>query len=196
MKRLLTWFIARLPFTAIRSNALKTLYEVDEISAGRFIDIHDEIKFGVCGVKLGNRCELKGKGTVGAWSVIGRNAQITNLEATKEKFLLGLRVNIGEYAVLDSSGGLLIDDNASIAREVIIYTHAHEKGRVVNKPVYIGENARVGARAIILGGVSIGRNAVVGAGAVVTRDVPAGATVAGVPARVLKRRRENELMAA
>lgn len=53
------------------------------------------------------------------------------------------------------------------------------------KPVRIGRGAFIGARCIILKGVTIGDRAVVGAGAVVTRDVPAGCLAAGNPARIL-----------
>jgi acetyltransferase-like isoleucine patch superfamily enzyme len=55
----------------------------------------------------------------------------------------------------------------------------------VAKAVIIGKNCFIGARAIILKGVSIGDGAVIGAGAVVTNDVPAGATVAGNPAKLI-----------
>jgi acetyltransferase-like isoleucine patch superfamily enzyme len=52
-------------------------------------------------------------------------------------------------------------------------------------PVTIGDGVFLGQRSVVLGGVTIGDGATVGAGAVVTRDVPPGATVGGVPARVL-----------
>ncbi len=50
-------------------------------------------------------------------------------------------------------------------------------------PVVIGDRVWVGTRAVVLKGVTIGDGAVVAAGAVVSKDVPAGAVVAGIPAR-------------
>ncbi|NEX94529.1 sugar O-acetyltransferase [Caulobacter sp. 17J65-9] len=51
------------------------------------------------------------------------------------------------------------------------------------RPVRVGDNVWIGGNAILLPGISVGDDAVIGAGAVVTRDVPAGATVVGSPAR-------------
>jgi len=59
------------------------------------------------------------------------------------------------------------------------------------KPVAIGYGADIGVNAVILPGVRVGANAIVGAGAVVTCDVPDYAVVAGVPARILRSRREE-----
>jgi acetyltransferase-like isoleucine patch superfamily enzyme len=50
----------------------------------------------------------------------------------------------------------------------------------------IEDGASLGSGAVILGGVTVGSGAIVGAGAVVAKDVPAGATVAGVPAKVMR----------
>jgi acetyltransferase-like isoleucine patch superfamily enzyme len=61
------------------------------------------------------------------------------------------------------------------------------------KPVRICEWADIGTNAVILPGVTVGRGAIVGAGAVVTHDVPPMTVVAGVPARVLRSRGEDEL---
>ncbi|MCS6711628.1 hypothetical protein JSY14_06145 [Brachybacterium sp. EF45031] len=59
-------------------------------------------------------------------------------------------------------------------------------------PIMIGDRVFIGQRAIVLGGVTIGDGATIAAGAVVTRDVPAGAVVAGVPARPLQHPRGQE----
>jgi serine O-acetyltransferase len=50
----------------------------------------------------------------------------------------------------------------------------------------IGDNVFIGAGARILGGIRVGNNAVIGANAVVIHDVPDGATVVGIPAKVIK----------
>lgn len=62
---------------------------------------------------------------------------------------------------------------------------ARESGLEFARPITIGTNVWIGGGALVLPGVSIGDHAIVGAGAVVTRDVAAGATVAGNPARPL-----------
>ena len=54
----------------------------------------------------------------------------------------------------------------------------------------VGDNVLIGANAVVLEGVRIGQGAVVAAGAIVIEDVPEGAVVAGVPARVIKNREE------
>ena len=75
---------------------------------------------------------------------------------------------------------------------VQIYTAQHNKdqqkraaGLEIALPVTIGADVWIGGRAIIMPGVTIGDGAIVGAGSVVTRDVPAGVTVVGNPARIL-----------
>jgi acetyltransferase-like isoleucine patch superfamily enzyme len=54
-------------------------------------------------------------------------------------------------------------------------------------PTYVKKGASIGSGAVILGGITIGERALIGAGAVVTKDVPADAVVAGVPARLRAR---------
>ena len=58
-------------------------------------------------------------------------------------------------------------------------------------PVIVEDGVLIGANAVVLEGVHVGENAVVAAGAVCVEDVPAGAVVAGVPARVIKQRDEK-----
>lgn len=66
----------------------------------------------------------------------------------------------------------------------IVLSHDHTRG--VYKDTFIGPRSTIGARAIVMPGVRVGADSHVEQGAVVTRDVPAGARVAGNPARIVK----------
>lgn len=59
---------------------------------------------------------------------------------------------------------------------------------------YVGHDVWIGAKAIILDGVSIGNGAIIGAGAVVNRDVPPYGIVGGIPAKLIKYRHEPEMV--
>ena len=71
-----------------------------------------------------------------------------------------------------------VDHDAVVGRWSQIHCHVDITGGVV-----VGESVLIGSHASILPGIKIGDGAVIGAGSVVTTDVPAGATVFGVPAR-------------
>jgi acetyltransferase-like isoleucine patch superfamily enzyme len=109
----------------------------------------------------------------------------------------GDRVQFGVGCVIQTD--LVIGDSVLIANGVAIIgrrDHAIDEvgvtmwssSRAVCKGVVIGDDVWIGHGCIILDGVAIGRGAVVAAGSLVTRDVPAYALVAGVPARVARMR--------
>jgi len=80
---------------------------------------------------------------------------------------VGSRTTISNSSVIDGRGGLTI-----------------------------GDDVWTGCRVVILPGVRIGSNAVIGAGSVVTRDVPDWAVAAGVPAKVIRDRRDDRVIDA
>ncbi len=110
---------------------------------------------------------------------------------------LARRVWLGPYVVIYGHGGVEIGESTLVSMHCTILSSNHAIptiGTLIRDvadellPTKIGRDVWIGANAVILGGVTIGDGAVVAAGAVVTRDVEAGAVVAGVPARLLRRR--------
>jgi hypothetical protein len=91
----------------------------------------------------------------------------------------GLSIEIGEGTLIGS--GAMIIDNDFHALEADGWRVEYRSNA---RPIKIGREAFIGARAVILKGVTIGDRAVIGAGAVVTRDVPANHLAAGNPASV------------
>jgi len=109
--------------------------------------------------------------------------------------VIGKNSVINARCRLDNRGTITIGENVSISQEVVILTADHDADRADfagrTLPVHIGDYAWIGTRAMILPGVKIGKGALVAAGALVTSDVMPYAVVAGVPARVIKMRRED-----
>ncbi len=85
--------------------------------------------------------------------------------------------------------GTIVNHGAIIDHDCQIEAWVHiAPGAVLGGAVHIGEGCLVGSGAVVLPGLSVGDWAVIGAGAVVTKDVEAGATVAGIPAKALEDR--------
>lgn len=89
-----------------------------------------------------------------------------------------------------STGGVTIEDGVMIGPDASILTvnHDFENTWIIKcKPVRIKKKAWIGAKAIIMPGVTIGEGAVIGSGAIVTKDVPDHTIAVGNPARVIKK---------
>jgi acetyltransferase-like isoleucine patch superfamily enzyme len=111
------------------------------------------------------------------------------LIAGSGRIRIGDDVFINGGAILFSMQELVIEDAVAISNEVYICdsnSHGMEGRDVYEAPVRIGRGSWIGARAMILPGVTIGPRVMVAAGAVLTRDVPADSLVAGNPARVVR----------
>jgi maltose O-acetyltransferase len=91
-------------------------------------------------------------------------------------FLDVVAIEIGDACQIGTQVQILTADHP---RDPALRRQGFESGR----PIRIGRNVWIGAGAIILPGIDVGDDAIIGAGSVVTRDVAAGATVMGNPAR-------------
>jgi acetyltransferase-like isoleucine patch superfamily enzyme len=99
----------------------------------------------------------------------------------------GTYLNRGVEVVASMS--VYIGADCKIARDVIIMDtdqHAVDGSETQMKPIRIEDRVWLGARAIVLKGVSIGHDSVIGAGAIVTKSVPPFSVVVGPAARVIK----------
>lgn len=109
---------------------------------------------------------------------------------------LGKNVFINSGCCFQDQGGITIGDNSLIGHQVVLATLNHDininrRQNLIPAPINIGRNVWIGAKAVVLPGVSIGDNAIIAAGAVVNKSVPNNAIVAGVPAKIIKMIKES-----
>ncbi len=117
----------------------------------------------------------------------------------KNEMIIGSGTWIGQQCLFHSAGGITIGKNVGIGPCVRILTSTHKdqnphepiiRQEISFRPVVIEDDCDIGLGTILLPGVTVGRGVQIGAGAVVTRDLPAYTVVVGVPARVVRSRRE------
>ena len=133
-------------------------------------------------------CEIGDNTKIGAYVEIQKNA------------VLGQHCKISSHTFICE--GVHIEDNVFIGHNVTfindLYPHAttsdgkmqtDEDWEVV--PTFVKKGASIGSSATILAGVTIGENTIIGAGAVVTKNVPPSTIVAGNPAKVLRKIKNN-----
>lgn len=115
----------------------------------------------------------------------------------KNKMVIGDNSWIGQGCFFHSAGGIKIGEAVGIAPSVNILTSVHKEGDISNPvlsnevvfgKVIIEDGCDIGIGAIILPRVKIGEGSIIGAGAVVTKDVEPYSIVAGVPAKLLRKR--------
>ena len=121
---------------------------------------------------IGKCCSIHTDLQLGAHSYVG------------PKSTLGPKVRIGRYTMLGPEVSILGNDHVfDIPGMPIIFS-----GRPPQKITVIGDDVWIGARCIVISGVSIGDGAIIAAGAVVTKDVPPMQIYGGVPALFLRNR--------
>ena len=171
-------------------------------SNGSRISFGSYIK-GHANIRLGRKCKIHSAASVDA--VPGKGVDLGDA-VTLNRYayvqgglggvVLGNRVEVNNFSVIDGTGGVTIGDDSLLGPGVHIISYQHgtalnssiRSQSVVAKPISIGHDVWICANAVILGGVTIGDGAVIAAGAVVRSDVAPYTMVAGVPARMIKNR--------
>ena len=141
-------------------------------------------------VLVADTAAIREKVSIGEYTIVGRGATVENLCKVGKKCKLETGCYITAYSE--------IEDYCFIAPKVTT-TNDNYLGRTEErfkhfKGVTVRKGGRIGGGSVILPGIEIGADAVVAAGSVVTRDVPAGKTYMGVPAKYSRETPDEQLL--
>ncbi len=125
---------------------------------------------------------------------VGDNSRVGTFVEIQKGAKIGRNVKISTHTFICE--GVTIEDDVFVGHNVSFINDKFPRSTVDGHlqtdadwtcvPTLVKRGASIGTSATILCGITIGENAIVGAGSVVTKDVPANAVVAGVPARLLR----------
>jgi acetyltransferase-like isoleucine patch superfamily enzyme len=127
---------------------------------------------------------------------IGDDVKIGTFVEIQKGAKIGSRCKISSHTFICE--GVTLEEEVFVGHNVVFtndrYPRSTANGQLQTEadwvciPTLVKRGASIGSGAVLLCGITIGENAMIGAGSVVTKDVPAGATVAGNPARIVKPR--------
>lgn len=126
-------------------------------------------------------------------AMIRDNVEIADHAVIMMGAIINIGAKIGEGSMIDM--GAILGGRAEVGKRCHIGAGAVLAGVIEPPsadPVVIEDDVLIGANAVVVEGVRIGQGAVVGAGSIVLNDVPAGAVVAGNPARIIKTAKTEE----
>jgi UDP-2-acetamido-3-amino-2,3-dideoxy-glucuronate N-acetyltransferase len=159
---------------------------------GKYLDLAPDLITGdgcrvwsfavICpGVRMGHGCVIGSKVYVGKGATLGHEVHVQDGSHLTDGIMIGSYVFIGALVVT------MNDKHPSVARSSRRWVDpkAYEAAHI--RPPIIEDRVMIGCGAVILPGVRLGTRCQIGAGAVVTRDVPAGETWVGNPARLIHR---------
>ena len=152
----------------------------------QFLCVSNNVKLGP-GVKLSKFINLYG-------CTVGENTKIGAFVEIQKNAHVGKNCKISSHTFICE--GVVIEDDVFVGHGVTFINDTYprattEAGALQTEadwkvePTLVKQGASIGSGATILANVTIGEKALVGAGSVVTKDVPAGAVVAGNPAKII-----------
>jgi acetyltransferase-like isoleucine patch superfamily enzyme len=163
----------------------------NRISVGTTFTLGDYVEINALskkGVRIGNNVSIQKQTIIDCTGV---------LREIGDGLIIGNNVGIAQNCFIQVRGTVRIGNNVIFGPNVMIFSENHNFSDpnipIIHQgetrlPVLIQDNVWLGARSVILGGVTVGEGSIVAAGSVVNKDVPPFSIVGGVPAKIIKSR--------
>lgn len=171
------------------------LYEKRYLKIGKKVKLRDGVKIDALstdGVKIGDYCIL-GKNTAiectGSLSAIGKGVEIGNC------------TTFGGDCFFGAAGGIKIGNDVVAGQYIRFHSENHNYERldipireqgVTHEGIEVGDNCWIGSGVVFLDGARVGNGCVIAANAVVTKQFPDNVIIGGIPAKIIKKREQDE----
>ncbi|OHA68452.1 MAG: acetyltransferase [Candidatus Wildermuthbacteria bacterium RIFCSPLOWO2_01_FULL_47_18] len=107
------------------------------------------------------------------------------------KFTLGKYTDIGAFTYINARNGVVLENGVQVGSHCSIYSYSTIDG--LEGKVVLKENCKIGSHSVIAPGVTVGKNSIVGAFSFVKTDIPANVVAFGIPAKVIRKLKKEEI---